>query len=91
MTEFFTKIAAFFASIITMFTAIFCPPQSPVPEFPQVSQQVKTAFDEGEFVMGEYDLVVSPDGDDSNSGTLENPLKTIEKAKDSIAFINLEK
>ena len=31
--------------------------------------------------MGEYDLVVSPDGDDSNSGTLENPLKTIEKAK----------
>ena len=83
MSAFFTKVAAFFASIITLFTVIFCPPESPVPEFPQASQQtVKTAFDEGEFVMGSNDLIVATNGDDSNPGTVDAPLKTFEKAKE---------
>lgn len=44
-------------------------------------QNNKTSFDEGEFVWGEHDLMVSPDGDDSNPGTQEQPLKTLEAAK----------
>ena len=84
MSVFFTKVAAFFASILTFFTMIFCPPKSPIPEFPQVNQQTKTVFDEGEFIMGNNDLVVAPYGDDSNPGTVEAPLKTFEKAKEII-------
>ena len=77
-----TKIVALFASLLTMLSAIFCPPKTIIPEFPETTEQVKTAFDEGEFVMGENDLIVSPDGDDANPGTVEAPLKTFEKAKE---------
>lgn len=87
MNVFFAKIAAVFTSIITMLTAVLFPPESPAPVFPEPSQQVKAVFDEGEFVMGEYDLVVAPDGDDSNTGTLEAPLKTLEKAKELVKNI----
>ena len=45
-------------------------------------QQNKTAFDEGEFVWGEKDLMVSPEGDDGNPGTKEQPLKTLAAAKE---------
>jgi len=82
MSAFFTKITAVLASIITMLTAIFCPPKSPAPEFPQVSQQDKTLFDEGEFVMGNNDLIVAPYGNDNNPGTVDAPLKTLKKAKE---------
>ena len=41
-------------------------------------------FDEGEFKLGKYDLIVSPDGNDNNKGTLESPLKTIKGAKDKL-------
>ncbi len=44
----------------------------------------QVAFDEGEFKMGKYDLVVSPDGSDTNKGTLENPLKTLKGAKEKL-------
>ncbi len=81
MSAFFAKIIAWFASIVTLFNVMFNQPII-VPEYPEVNTQEKVAFDEGEFVMGEYDLVVSPDGDDSNDGSLENPLKTFEKAKE---------
>jgi len=79
---FITRVVAVLTSFITMLTAVFCPPENIVPEFPEISEQVKTVFDEGEFVMGEYDLVVSPDGDDGNEGTLDAPLKTFKKAKE---------
>lgn len=82
MSMFFSRMVAVLTSIVTMITAIFCPPEEITPVFPETSQQVKTTFDEGEFVMGENDLVVAPYGDDNNSGTLEEPLKTIEKAKE---------
>ena len=82
MNMFLTKIIAVLASFVTMLTAIFCPPERVAPEFPETSEQVKKVFDEGEFDMGEYDLVVAPDGDDGNAGTLEAPLKTFEKAKE---------
>jgi len=45
-------------------------------------QQDKTPFDEGEFIWNEHDLMVSPDGDDSYPGTQEQPLKTLEAAKE---------
>lgn len=80
MNAFFVRIAAWFASIATLFTAVFCQPEI-VPEYSETKERVQTAFDEGEFEMGENDLVVSPDGDDNNAGTLEAPLKTFEKAK----------
>ena len=41
-------------------------------------------FDEGEFKIGKYDLIVSPDGSDSNNGTLESPLKTLKGAKEKL-------
>ena len=44
--------------------------------------QDQASFDEGEFVWGEQDLMVSPTGDDSNPGTREQPLKTLAAAKE---------
>lgn len=82
MNGIITKIVALFASLLTMLSAVFCPPESAVPEFPESTKRVQTAFDEGDFVMGPNDLVVSPDGDDSNPGTVDSPLKTLEKAKE---------
>ncbi len=82
MNVFFTRFVAVITSIITMLTAIFCPPEAITPEFPEASQQVKKVFEEGEFEMDKNDLVVAPYGDDNNAGTLEAPLKTLEKAKE---------
>lgn len=84
MDAFLTKILALITSFITMITAIFCPPDSVEPVFPEATQKTQTAFDEGEFVMGSNDLVVAPDGNDTNPGTLEAPLKTFEKAKEML-------
>lgn len=44
----------------------------------------QVAFNEGVFNMGKYDLVVAPYGNDSNSGTLNEPLKTPEGAKEKL-------
>ncbi len=44
----------------------------------------QVAFDEGEFKMGKYDLIVSPDGNDANKGSLESPLKTLKGAKEKL-------
>ncbi|MBQ8026549.1 MAG: hypothetical protein IJ261_00365, partial [Clostridia bacterium] len=87
MSAFLAKVVAWFASIITLFNAIFCQPEI-VPEYPEIGGSVKTVFDEGEFVMGSYDLVVSPDGNDNNSGTVDAPLKTFERAKELLKSVN---
>ena len=84
MSGFLTKIIALFTSFITMITAVFFPPSSVEPIFPEAAQKTQTAFDEGEFIMGINDLVVAPDGSDSNPGTLEAPLKTFEAAKEML-------
>ncbi|MBQ2973629.1 MAG: right-handed parallel beta-helix repeat-containing protein [Clostridia bacterium] len=86
MVEFFTKITSILTSAITLLTAIFFPPTSPIPEFPETNKIVQTEFDEGEFIMGQYDIFVSPDGNDSNPGTIDAPMKTLEKAKESVKF-----
>ncbi len=69
-------------AIATWFSMIFFPAEPVEGIFGETAERVQTEFDEGEFVMGEYDLVVSPDGDDSNAGTIDAPLKTFEKAKE---------
>lgn len=82
MNEIIARIVAVLTSIMTMLTAIFAPPEAVTPVFPETTEQVKTEFDEGEFVMGVNDLVVAPDGDDRNPGTVYSPLKTFERAKE---------
>lgn len=49
----------------------------------------KQIFDEGEFKMGEYDLIVSLNGDDNADGTLEAPLKTLKGAKEKLKASNI--
>ncbi len=49
----------------------------------------KQVFDEGEFKMGEYDLIVAPDGDDNAEGTLKAPLKTLNGAKEKLKSANI--
>ena len=83
MSAFFARVIAWFASLATLFNVIFSQPTI-VPEYPEVNVREKVVFDEGEFVMGEYDLVVSPDGDDGNDGSLENPLRTVAAAKEKL-------
>lgn len=82
MSALLTKITAIISAFFVWMGAIFCQPNT-VGEFPEVTPpQQKTAFDEGEFVFGEYDLMVATDGDDANAGTPDSPLKTLEKAKE---------
>ncbi len=77
------KFVAFFMAIFTWLGAVFFPGRL-VGEgvFETPDERVQVEFDEGEFVMGENDLIVAPYGDDNNAGTLEAPLKTIQKAKE---------
>ena len=76
------QITAFFTALFLWLGIVFCPAEAVTPVFGETDEKIKTEFNEGEFVMGKNDLVVSPDGDDSNAGTPEAPLKTIAKAKE---------
>ena len=49
----------------------------------------KATFDEGEFTMGKYDLIVSLSGDDNAEGTLEAPLKSLKGAKEKVKTLNV--
>ena len=86
-----TKIMAFFTALMTWLTMIFNP-AAPVEgiftQQPEVTEKV--VFDEGEFVMGKYDIVVAPYGDDSNAGTPDAPVATIEKAKELVKSIDTD-
>ncbi len=78
-----TKVIAVIMAIFTWFGAVLNPGWCKTEGvFGDVEERIQTVFDEGEFVMGENDLVVAPYGNDSNSGTLEAPLKTLERAKE---------
>lgn len=84
MSELFTRFIAILTSVITLLGAVFFPSESPVPEFADAKEQPKSVFNEGVFEMGQNDIVVSPDGNDSNPGTPEAPLKTFEGAKNAL-------
>lgn len=83
-----TRITALIAAISVWFGAVFS--QTPIEGvFPDESTpKQKIAFDEGEFVMGDNDIIVSPDGDDNNDGTLENPLRTPAAAKEKLKALD---
>lgn len=83
-----TKIMAFFTAILTWLTMIFCPAAPVEGIFTETAVTEKVNFEEGEFVMGEYDLVVAPYGDDNNEGTLNAPIATLGKAKELVKTIN---
>lgn len=76
------KIIAFFTAMMTWFTMIFSPaaPVEGIFTEPEIKEQV--VFDEGEFIFSADDIMVSPDGDDNNSGTPDSPVKTLAKAKE---------
>lgn len=76
------KITAFFTALFMWLGIIFCPGEALTPVFGETEEKIQTEFNEGEFVMGEYDIVVSLSGDDSNEGTIDAPVKTIAKAKE---------
>ncbi|MBQ6899130.1 MAG: right-handed parallel beta-helix repeat-containing protein [Clostridia bacterium] len=78
------QITAFFTALFMWLGIIFCPGEAITPVFGENDEKVKTEFNEGEFVMGKNDLIVSPDGSDENEGTTASPLKTIEGAKEKL-------
>ncbi len=84
MHETVTKIIEVITSIITLFTLIFTPAEKIYPEFPVSETKPKATFNEGEFVYGMNDIIVSPDGNDNNPGTPDKPIKSIEKAKELV-------
>lgn len=47
-------------------------------------QPEKAKYDDGKFTPGKYDIIVSPDGNDKNPGTLKKPLKTLQGAKERL-------
>lgn len=79
-----TQITAFFTAIFTWLTMIFCPAAPVEGIFSEPEKTQKVVFDEGEFVMGEYDIIVAPYGNDNNSGTPDDPIATLEKAKELV-------
>ena len=91
MSDFFTKLIAAIMTFFTWLGMILFPAPVPDAVFPDKSAPTeKSVFDEGEFVMGKYDIIVSPDGKDSNEGTLEMPLKTPAAAKEKAKLLETD-
>ena len=71
--------------IMTLITLLSALPFGPVPVFPDAVQPTEKAYyDQGEFVMNSFDLIVAPWGDDKNPGTQDAPLKTPLAAKEKL-------
>ena len=75
------KLTAFFTALMTLLTLWFCPAEPVEGIFGETSSNEKVVFDEGAFEMKEYDLVVSPDGNDANDGTENSPLASLSGAQ----------
>ena len=85
-----TRIAAFFTALSVWF-GVMLSSQTIDGVFTDKQEGItQTEFDEGEFVMGEYDIIVSPNGDDANAGTPDAPLRTPEAAKEKAKTIDTE-
>lgn len=82
MKLFFTRISSFFTAIGVWLGTIFFPASTVGVFADKVETPAKIVFDEGEFIMGKSDIVVAPNGKDSNPGTAELPLRTPEAAKE---------
>lgn len=90
MGELITKITAVITSFFVWIGVIICPANTEGVFFDGTTAAEKEKFDEGEFVMGKYDIVVAPDGNDSHDGTPENPLRTLEGAKEKLKSMNTD-
>lgn len=82
------KILAFFTAMFTWFSMIFCPGTPAEGIFTEPETTEKTVFDEGEFILGENDIIVAPYGNDSNKGTVDSPVATLERAKELLKSIS---
>ncbi len=78
------RIVAFFMSLSLSLSLLFSSGGTGEGNFGENSDIEKKYFDEGELIVSEYDLFVSPDGDDTNAGTKDAPLKTLEGAKKAL-------
>lgn len=84
------KIIATITAIFTLLGLWLCPEKPAEGVFDEQLSTEKIEFDEGVFEMKECDIVVSPDGDDSNPGTEEQPLRTLEGAKEKLKGMSSE-
>ena len=75
------RLFLIFTAISTMFYLLFSPASDVTGIFGEEESTQKVYFDEGEFIVNEYDIFVSPTGNDSNSGSEDKPLKTLEGAR----------
>ena len=86
-----TKVIAFFMAIFTWLGAFLFPGRlTGEGVFNETEEKVQVEFDEGEFVQGKYDLIVSPDGDDSNPGTVDAPIRTLARAKELLRSLTTD-
>lgn len=90
MSVFVTKAVAAITAFFMWLGIILCPATTEGVFPPETAPDEKSAFDEGEFHMNDFDIIVSPNGDDSNPGTLELPLKTPEAAKEKAKSISTD-
>ena len=78
---FFLRAAAIFMCLIIPLANLISPVKSGNFTYPQTEERVKEERPVRAFSFGIDDICVSPDGDDSASGSFETPLKTFEAAK----------
>ena len=81
MNAFILKAVSVIISVFIWLGTIFVPSFTEG-VFSEPTETVKIEFDEGVFEMNEFDIIVAPNGNDSNPGTLEQPLLTPEAAKE---------
>jgi hypothetical protein len=91
LSKMVTSVITLISLIVTTITGLI--PEKEEPVFPQISEVTdKRDYEEGEFVLNTYDLVVANNGNDNWSGRLKSPnaamddgpLRTIQAAKEKM-------
>lgn len=59
-------------------------------EYPEISVTEKLQYHGSECVVGEYDIFVSENGDDSAEGKIDSPLATVAAAKEKADNLNVD-
>ena len=92
MLEFFESVWAVILSLVTALTfpcnlavdAIKTSIDKNKVEYPEVSVTQKSDYKISESIVGEYDIFVSENGDDSADGKIDSPLATVVAAKEKV-------
>jgi len=91
LSKMVTSVITIISLIVTTISGLM--PEKEEPVYPQISEVTdKRDYEEGEFVLNTYDLVVANNGNDNWSGRLESPnaamddgpLRTIQAAKEKM-------